>query len=176
MDTEQIILTRQLPKTGQTTSYTGGDDGHHEAGWWKGLLNADNKERFIAFTRAGHELVKDQATGLIWPKDFTGTGGGGGADYAWGICIDEANILSFGGFSDWRLPNALELLSIVNYERDLPAVHDIFDNVIQGNYWTSTTRVDATGLAYYVSFSGHGQLRYDSKSVEYYFVCVRAGL
>jgi len=49
-------LSRGLPKTGQETSYFSGDDGEYEAGWWSGLLNANNRTRFIVESINGDEI------------------------------------------------------------------------------------------------------------------------
>lgn len=155
LDAGQYPITRHLPKTGQTTSYLLNDDGTHEAGWWRGLLNSNNKTRFIAKTIGGDDIVVDRATGLMWPKDFSGVGGNNGVARRWsgpGNAIGWAASLVFAGFDDWRLPNALELLSIAEFQGASPYVYPIFDNPVNSSFWTSTTRPGLTTDAYLVTF------------------------
>ena len=63
------IISRGLPKTGQTTSYITTDDGDTEIGWWKGLTDAQNRTRFVSVTISGGDVVIDRATGLMWSAD-----------------------------------------------------------------------------------------------------------
>lgn len=123
------VRRRTLPKTGQATSYRDGDDGFFLKGWAEG-------ERF---KDVGDGTVVDNATGLMWPKDFCGDGGNGGNALAWSAAIDWAEALDFAGHSDWRLPNWLELISIYNAKLGNPPTYDVFDNVVNGIHWSSTT-------------------------------------
>jgi len=147
-------LSRGLPKTGQTVSYQSGDDGNYEAGWWLGLLNANNRTRFIVKTISGDDVVIDLATGLMWARDGNKDGCGYPLTFRWADAVDYFTDFSFAGFSDWRLPNILELLSIVNWGVYNPSCWDIFTNV---HYdlptWTSTTRSYSTTYAKSLSFS-----------------------
>ena len=103
------IWTRKLPKTGQTTSYQSGDDGDIEAGWARGT-------RFVEKTIAGVAVILDYATGLMWPKDIVSDYGSPfDATMTWSNAITNCNNLVFAGFSDWRLPNVLEALSIKSF-------------------------------------------------------------
>ena len=72
------ILTRGLPKTGQSVVYSAGDDGTYQSGWWRGKLNANNKVRYIAKTIGGDDVVIDRATSLMWAADGTAAGCGSG--------------------------------------------------------------------------------------------------
>lgn len=120
---------RILPKTGQTTSYRDGDDGYYEAGW-------DEAERF---KDVGDGTVLDNATGLMWPKDFAGDGANGGNTLNWDDAIDWAQALDFAGYTDWKIPNLFELASTVDFSRTPPFTYAIFDNSPTAKTWTSTT-------------------------------------
>ena len=58
MDSEHIVLSRLLPKTGQTQCYVDEDDGYLEKGWWKGRDADTNRERFVVKTISGDDVVK----------------------------------------------------------------------------------------------------------------------
>jgi len=141
------ILSRGLPKTGQTTSYHSGDDGEWEAGWWPGRLNQNNRTRFIEREYVAYEpVIIDLATGLMWPKNIVGPATYFGTTFTWPAAVDFCNNLNFGGFSDWRLCNSLEFLSLGNLNRTNPAAYtDVFDNWPTAEaFWSSTTRGTTT--------------------------------
>lgn len=152
------ILTYGLPKTGQIIEYQAGDDGTYEAGWWRGRLNADNRTRYIARTIDGDDVVFDLATGLMWAADGNAAGCNNGATIAWSNAIIYAEALSFAGFSDWRLPNVKELLSLIEYDADLvvavaPLIQEPpFSNTARGTYGTSTTMPATTANYSIVNF------------------------
>ena len=152
------ILTYGLPKTGQIIEYAAGDDGTYEAGWWIGRLNADNRTRYIAETIGGDDIVRDLATGLMWAADGNAAGCNNGATATWANAIIYAEALSFAGFSDWRLPNVKELLSLIEYDADLvvavaPLIQEPpFSNTARGTYSTSTTMPVTTANYSIVNF------------------------
>ena len=108
--------------------------------------------------------VSDLATGLMWQKSDNGQ------TYNWQEALNYAENLVLAGYSDWRLPNAKELQSIVDYNRcpditNSAAIDSVFVcteiNDPDGNsghygfYWTGTTHHDGlqTGKhAVYVAF------------------------
>lgn len=55
--------------------------------------------------------VTDLATGLMWKQDDSGYG------MVWQDALTYCENLIYAGYSDWRLPNAKELQSIVDYTR-----------------------------------------------------------
>jgi len=147
-------LSRGLPKTGQEVSYATGDDGKHEAGWWSGLLNANNRTRFLVKTLAGNDVVIDLATGLMWARDGNAVGCYNGDIITWSDAVITANGMSFAGFDDWRLPNIIELLSIVKYNTWNPAIWPVFTNTKYTlAYWSSTSRAYATTNALCLGYS-----------------------
>jgi spore coat protein CotH len=116
----------------------------------------------------GDGTVTDNATGLTWAQDDSGAGMDWEAALAWVQQMNDQNHL---GHSDWRLPNAKELQSIVDYTRS-PAttgsaaidpvfnVSTITDDGGETDYpffWTSTTHLDGPpellgNYAVYVAF------------------------
>ena len=107
--------------------------------------------------------VSDISTGLMWQKVDSKKG------MNWKDSLEYAKNLNIGGHSDWRLPNAKELQSIVDYSRspettNTAAIDSIFKTSTITNeggekdypyYWTSTTHLDGIVPergAVYISF------------------------
>ncbi len=108
--------------------------------------------------------VSDLATGLMWQQADEGF------MYDWENALLYAENLNLAGYGDWRLPNAKELQSIVDYFRspqtsNSPAVDPIFFtkeiNDPDGNpgqypyFWTGTTHLDGVypySGAVYIAF------------------------
>ena len=118
------------------------------------------------FTDNGGGTVVDLATGLMWSQDDSKGGVDWQAALSW---VQERNSENYLGHSDWRLPDAKELQSIVDYSRSpattsSAAIDSVFASTAITNeagdedwpvYWTGTThrRADGTGSdAVYVAF------------------------
>ena len=122
----------------------------------------------------GDGTVTDSAAGLMWTRDDFGDVASNGprSGMIWEDALalaQQKNAENYLGYDDWRLPNAKELQSIVDYSLSpdstgSAAIDPIF-NVTQiineaGNtdypwYWSSTTHVKAGGegdAAAYVCF------------------------
>ena len=176
MKAKQVILSRLLPKTGQTVQFRNGDDGTFEAGWWKNRLIADNKTRFIAKTIDGDDVVLDLATGLMWPVDGNEAGCNNGGTLNWNGCIDYALALDFAGFTDWRLPNINELASLINYEKAAPFLPDGFVNIISSFYMSSTTVFGNTNNCWSIDLLTPALDNLWAKASLNYLMCVRGGV
>lgn len=180
VDAGQYPITRQLPKTGQIIIYMPPgfrDDGDIQAGWWKGRQNWNNKTRFLTKTIAGAAVVIDRATGLMWPLDWSGTGGNGGGLLNWDAAITWGAALNFAGFTDWRIPNVNELASLVHWEAGAagPYVWPTFQNVYNNIYWTSTTLRRVTTNAHRIRFQ-NPIIDNGLKTTAYYVIAVRKGV
>lgn len=169
------IQSRGLPKTGQITSYAAEDDGFYEAGWWQGLFNANNRNRF----NVSGAILLDRATNLMWPVDGNGAGGNFGGVLAWAAAVAYAAGLNFAGFTDWRLPNYFELCTILNLDAALginPKIHNPpFINTVATDHWTGTTYPVNTAWAYEVDFFT-GQAIVVAKGANFRLRCVRGGV
>jgi hypothetical protein len=99
--------------------------------------------------------VSDNATGLMWTASTDATARNWEDTFAWVEQMNEENYL---GHDDWRLPNAKELHSIVEYgKKSLPAIdtnffHLTYDDVY---VWTSSTSGDFPESGMVVCF-GYG--------------------
>jgi len=125
-------------------------------------------------------MVRDNVTGLIWEvKTDDGSIHDEDNTYTWqdaqDVFIAELNSSSFGGHSDWRLPNVKEFQSIADYQRTNPAIDtDYFPDTVSSHYWSSTTHNYYTSYAWYINFYFSGNGNYD-KSSSYYVRAVRGG-
>jgi len=115
------------------------------------------------FVNNGNGTITDRATGLMWMQNDSGSG------MLWGDALDYAENLTHAGYDDWRLPNAKELQSILDYTRSpdttsSAAIHPLFNVTPITNeegqtdypyYWASTTHVqypDEGPSAAYLAF------------------------
>lgn len=115
--------------------------------------------------------ISDLATGLMWQAADDGI------SRNWEEALEMAEDLELGVHSDWRLPNAKELQSIVDYSRSpqttsSPAIDPLFETTeidypdgTDGHYpffWTSTTHLDGanpySGAAYITFGEGLGEM------------------
>ena len=159
-----------LPDTGQTTSYDVEDDADYNPGATQ-QSHTDN----------GNGTVTDNRTGLMWkkcsePDTTTGCGGAHNA-YSWTSALAQCAGLTYpaGSYADWRLPNALELFTIVKQEGAAPFIDQTaFPGTVSGYYWTSTTYVPSTTGAMSVYFVSGFVLNVSKTNVNY-VRCVRAG-
>jgi len=88
------------------------------------------------FADNGDGTVTDRATGLTWQQ------GDSGSTLSWEGALATCENLDLAGYSDWRLPNAKELQTIVDYTR-IPAIDPIFSLTDPESwFWTSTTLLE----------------------------------
>jgi hypothetical protein len=110
--------------------------------------------------------ITDNATGLTWLQQDSGgfnAGARGDGGLNWEQALAWCESLEYAGASDWRLPNAKELHSIVDYTRspattNSAAIDPLFQatylpNGVNNNgyanyahYWSSTTHLDGMPL------------------------------
>lgn len=161
-----------VPKTGQTTSYQTGDDGTYQNG------AAWPNPRFTV--QANTNCVLDNLTGLMWARKanlYANT---------WSNAIVYCEGLTYGGYSDWRLPNIEELHSIIAWKYFFPALcntagtgqwveNDPFTGVQSFKYWSGTTYVDNTAYAWYVNLSDGTVVIDNDKTIACWVWPVRGG-
>lgn len=153
---------RILPKTGQTIKYRPGDDGDLEHGW-----NEANR-----FKDVGDGTIVDNATGLMWPKDWTGKGANYGNKKNWIDAIDWALALNFAGYADWALPNTFELYCLQDAELHTPCFPRIF--TVTDNIWIWTSTTDAQDSIYaLVVYSSYIYIDVDAKTSPLEVLAVR---
>lgn len=142
-------------------------------GYPNGEGNTSDKESVALYVRGNDEYgendfadngdgtITDAATGLMWMQTDSLEA------MSWEEALAWAEDYEYGGYDDWRLPNAKELQSLVDYERSpdttgSAAIDPLFDSTNIGTaadpeygfYWTGTTHVEgpAGDSAVYLSF------------------------
>lgn len=114
------------------------------------------------FVDNGNGTVSDNATGLMWMQEDNGEG------VFWQDALEYAEGKEFAGYSDWRLPDAKELQSIVDYSRSPASTNSaamdakfnctkITNEAGEDDYpwyWTNTTHASQKGgsAGAYVAF------------------------
>ena len=125
----------------------------------------------------GDGTILDEATGLTWMKTDSEKG------MNWEEALAYAEGFEYAGHTDWRLPNAKELHSILDYGRspettDSAAIDPIFQSTAIENeageqdfafYWTSTTHKSSRNMAsaVYLCFGRSGGFMRDRRTREY---------
>jgi len=172
-----------IKKTGQTLSYeangtihtagTQKDDGYYQ----KGISHSYSRDNT-------KEVVLDHITGLMWQdnesiqKQWVTTANynaGNYSDTSGDTASTYCSDLTLGGYSDWRLPSAKELLFIVDNSKYNPSIDNQFQNIVSNGYWSSTTDASNTSHAWYVDFYDGSTHYYGGKYYSLYVRCVRAG-
>ena len=170
----------RLPDTGQTVHYSTapGDDSDHNPS----VIQPSYKDN-------GNGTVTDNITGLMWKKCSEGQTNdaacsGTAATFPWSglpnpTAIEQCENLIFAGFSDWRLPNIKELMSIADYgAAAAPRINAVFPNtqaLSADYYWSSTYSVPQTGNIWCVGFNT-GYVFNGWFSNSGFVRCVRGGL
>ena len=138
---------------------------------------SEDKQYYVYYVRGNAEYgindfhdngdgsITDYATGLMWTQND------GGYGMSWPDALIYAKNAVIAGHNDWRLPNAKELQSILDYGRApsvtaSPAIDPIFNctqitdeggNINYPSYWSGTTHASFQentpgGYAAYVCF------------------------
>jgi len=111
------------------------------------LVRGNETYGINSFTNNNDGTITDAATGLMWMQDDSGIG------MNWKDALSYAENATDAGHTDWRLPNAKELQSLVDYTRspettNSAAIDLLFNSTQITNeagevdypfYWSSTT-------------------------------------
>lgn len=187
-----LAASVSLPQTGQTICFDSsgtevncagtGQDGDHRAGVeWTASRFIDN----------GNGTLSDNLTGLIWLKNANCAG-----ELYWNDALSWSNSLASGtceltdgsGAGEWRLPNILELESLVNVDHgnvscggtpcNSPAAwlaSQGFANMGYGYYFSSSTAIQDghRADAWTVDMDDYGNLIHGSKESNYFALAVK---
>lgn len=184
-----------LLKTGQTTQYGGyPDDGYYEKGLSKRyvVLTAGRYSGTTSITLynktdlISNNCVHDRRTRLMWSRYLTdGLGTDSDGKLPWTTDVNgqgifayvaAANVAKLGGYTDWRIPNDMELASLRDMEATTGAPNaTAFPGWPTADYvCSSTTRPDDTTYAYGVMFVS-GRVSYAAKTTTCFVSLVRGG-
>lgn len=101
-----------------------------------------------------NEVVVDEKTGLMWPKNA------GLMEFpmTWEEALAEIkgfNESGLFGYHDWKLPNRRELFSLMSHDVINPSINGHpFTGIFHGYYWTSTTCARLPDQAWYIHLGG----------------------
>lgn len=149
-----------------------------------------------SFTDNGDGTITDSTTGLVWEK-LSDDGSIHDKDntYSWSnafvVKVAALNTGSFAGHNDWRLPNRLELETLLHLGTAQPASYPEFDagcvpdctvltcscnptGAAQVIFWSSSSYAVASSNAWVVNFSD-GHVYPDVKFLGYQVRAVRGG-
>ncbi len=139
--------------------------------------NTVQGEKFVRYVRGNSDYginnfidneddtITDNATGLMWSQGDSEEGLNWEEALSW---VQQRNNEDFLGYNDWRLPNAKELQSIIDYSRSpdttnsaaIDPLFNVTSIIDEGDgtnfpfYWTSTTHLNGpdSGRAVYIAF------------------------
>jgi hypothetical protein len=114
--------------------------------------------------------ITDNLTGLMWARQ-------GGGFRTWPLGLDLANSLDLCGFTDWRMPNRKELLSLVNYSAGnvgIELLNNGFTFQVESILWSSSSVAGSADKAWALIVLP-GIVTTAAKSGGNYVLPVRAG-
>ena len=126
---------------------------------------------FKPLVKKGDLVIKDTLSGLVWAADYTGT-------LYWTEALAYCNDLDYAGYTDWRLPNKNELLSLVNYDKIEPTSD--FPELPIEQLWSSSPFDDSyydSDYSFLEAFTIRFRMGYSSfdsvTSPLFFAICVR---
>ena len=122
-----------------------------------------NNNRDSRYTLHDDGTVTDLWTDLIWQRCSLGQSwnsvacAGNASIYDWQVALQQGDSDTFAGYSDWRLPNEVELRSLVAYDRAYPAINaTVFPNTPSSSYWSSSSSTAYSGAYAWVVYFNNG--------------------
>jgi hypothetical protein len=146
------------------------------------------------FKDCGDDTVADPQTGLLWEKK-TGTVGSAVVcetagcpdphvvtdflaklnDPVFGEATTPDDVTGcFAGHCDWRLPNVVELKTILDCGFGPPCIDPIFGPTASSLYWSASTSAGIAQAAWFADFNGGG-VSFANKMADSHVRAVRAG-
>ncbi len=131
---------------------------------------------YAALIDNGDGTVTDTISRLQWQKTAMDLDHDNNPDLLdWENALAACKNLNLGGHGDWRLPNILELRSIVDYSRHNPAADPVFpmtSMTASFTHWSSTTAAMNKKNAWFF-YLNNGAHASGSKHDSYYVRAVR---
>ncbi len=139
------------------------------------------KKTDIRFTDNGDGTITDKKTHLTWQKCTCDLyrddcARGKKLTLTWKDAVSYCALLKKKEFrvdrKEWRLPTALELVTLVNYESETEVIRaDFFPNTANAKYWSSTIYAGDPEYGWTVSFND-GEIAAFLKAGDHHVRCV----
>jgi hypothetical protein len=101
-----------------------------------------------SYSNNGDGTVTDNITGLTWQQAVPS------AAYTWANAVAYCPTLTLAGHNDWRLPSAVELMSIVDLGQLSPSINGTYFPSTPSNYfWSSSPVAGSPSYAWLVDFT-----------------------
>ncbi len=125
-----------------------------ETGITKGFTNFYGEDNDITINQIilrniNEHILIDSNTLLMWQRTD-----GGEMNYA--DAKKYCDTLSLGGYDDWRLPTPIEAYSILNFEKNNPALDPMFFKSTGAEYWYTSYTQNTDTNKVWVTNSGGG--------------------
>lgn len=157
--------TVEIPCPNEGMVFHGQDAGYASSG-------KCTKQSLKLETASNQKTITDNNTGLVWQQALSKK------SFTWNDALAYCEELEYAGFSDWRLPEPQEILTIVDYGRSGIRLNKLYFTDIpeksSGNaFWTSKTFKDDPESAWTFSPQSGALPLPVSKTDIYHVMCVR---
>jgi hypothetical protein len=103
-------------------------------------VRGGHSKLFDHLIKNGDGTITDAQTGLMWQTQIYNS------KLNWEGSLLYFENLKFAGFTDWRLPNKEEIISIFDYSNNCPKFStEYFNDTLPEFYWSSTSNVRGSG-------------------------------
>jgi Protein of unknown function (DUF1566) len=119
------------------------------------------------YTESGPDVAIDDVTQLSWQRQLSGS------TYTWEEARQYCDCLTLGAHDDWHMPSRIELLSIVDFTRQDPALDaSAFPDTPFEWFWSASPVAGSDSDVWYVAFFD-GNTHTSAKDSQYRVRCVR---
>ena len=93
---------------------------------------------YTSETVDGEEVIRDSSTSLLWQKTYV-------SDKSWKEALEYCENLEYAGYTDWRLPNKNELVTLLDYSKT--EVLSSFPGMTANIFASSTPHLSSGGVS-----------------------------
>lgn len=165
-----IINLNKPFQTGQQTSYIELDDGFYKEG--KDRVFSKNSDSLIVYHNASGIMWQDNLKiKKPWLSDINYEGYRH-SDTTGDTAVSYCQNLELGEFDDWRLPTIEELVMLTDKSKSDLTFDDVFENIENNGYWSSSSVANNSEKAWIVDFST-GTDDWSNKNISKNVKCIR---
>ena len=108
-----------------------------------------HSEDYETLSIGNEYIVHDKSTGLFWQKDSV-------SGKSWRKALEYCENLAYAGYTDWRLPNKNELITLLDYSKT-DEILSSFPDIQLEVLWSSTSHL---GTSWFVGTDGYIDMWY----------------